>query len=292
MKNVISILFSILFLFGCVNPDTNQTKEATKEEISVDLSNINSNLIPSIEDVNIETTKKKGLFPESYKTSWVINAIEDKFDYFGFNGKRMNEIGEIYRKAITANVLFSIVEREAEYKKVKEEKYSNLTCNISYQKIKKGDIILAETRNAYLMGVDSENNLHHALLCVKDPTSDEDIAFITNNGFGNPEVKLYPLNQLKQHDDYVIVLRSYYPEKINIDKIVSYALSQLGKGYNTNFTDKETDESFYCTQLVWRAYIEAGINIDYNDHLYNDYNLVLASDIYKSPYLYIVDFSD
>ena len=81
MKKVISILFLALFLFGCVNPDTNQTKEATKEEISVDLSNINSNLIPSIEDVNNETTKKKGLFPESYKESWITKAIESNFNY-------------------------------------------------------------------------------------------------------------------------------------------------------------------------------------------------------------------
>ena len=292
MKKMFSLLILTLLLFGCTNPNITQTKEQQNEEITIDLSNIDTNLVPSLNEVNQETNKKKSLFPESYQNSWINKTIEDKFNYFGFENKSINEVPEVYKKAITANIVFSIVDREGQYKKVREEKYSNLTCNITYQKIKKGDIILAETRNAYLMGIDSENNLHHALLCIKDPTSDEDLAFITNNGFGNPEVKLYPLSQLKQHDDYVVVLRSYYPEKINIDKAVNYALNQLGKGYNTNFTDKETEESFYCTQLVYKAYLQADINIDYNDHLYNDYNLVLASDIYKSPYLYIVDFSN
>jgi uncharacterized protein YycO len=43
-----------------------------------------------------------------------------------------------------------------------------------------------------------------------------------------------------------------------------YALNQIGKPYNWNLTDKERTDKFYCSQLVWRAYQTAGIDLDSN----------------------------
>ena len=40
------------------------------------------------------------------------------------------------------------------------------------------------------------------------------------------------------------------------------AASQVGKGYNWNFFDKNRTDKFYCSQLVWRAWLNAGINTE------------------------------
>ncbi len=41
-----------------------------------------------------------------------------------------------------------------------------------------------------------------------------------------------------------------------------YAEAQVGKPYNWHFWDKMNSDSFYCSQLVWRAWLEAGIDIE------------------------------
>ena len=50
-----------------------------------------------------------------------------------------------------------------------------------------------------------------------------------------------------------------------IDKIVNFCLSQLGKPYNLDFVSESYDPnaiSWYCSELVWAAYMQVGINID------------------------------
>ncbi len=43
---------------------------------------------------------------------------------------------------------------------------------------------------------------------------------------------------------------------------VNYAEKQLGKPYNKNYFDHETTDKFYCSQLVWRSYLDGlGINL-------------------------------
>lgn len=43
-----------------------------------------------------------------------------------------------------------------------------------------------------------------------------------------------------------------------------YAANQTGKDYNWNYLNKDTEDSFYCSQLVWRAYQGQGIDLDSN----------------------------
>ena len=45
-------------------------------------------------------------------------------------------------------------------------------------------------------------------------------------------------------------------------KVVEYALKQLGKPYNLHFMHSETEEAFYCSQLVYKAYQQVGINLN------------------------------
>ena len=44
--------------------------------------------------------------------------------------------------------------------------------------------------------------------------------------------------------------------------VAQYCLSQLGKPYNLNFLNAETEEAFYCSQLAYKAYQKVGINLN------------------------------
>ena len=44
--------------------------------------------------------------------------------------------------------------------------------------------------------------------------------------------------------------------------VAQYCLSQLGRPYNLNFLNAETEEAFYCSQLAYKAYQQVGINLN------------------------------
>jgi cell wall-associated NlpC family hydrolase len=52
-------------------------------------------------------------------------------------------------------------------------------------------------------------------------------------------------------------------EEIEIrSQIAAYCLAQLGKPYNLNFLKTEAEESFYCSQLAYKAYQQIGIDLN------------------------------
>ena len=44
--------------------------------------------------------------------------------------------------------------------------------------------------------------------------------------------------------------------------VEAYCLAQVGKPYNLNFLNAETEESFYCSQLAYKAYQQIGIDLN------------------------------
>jgi len=44
--------------------------------------------------------------------------------------------------------------------------------------------------------------------------------------------------------------------------IAAFCLAQVGKPYNLNFLNPETEGFFYCSQLVYKAYQRVGINLN------------------------------
>ena len=46
------------------------------------------------------------------------------------------------------------------------------------------------------------------------------------------------------------------------ETIALYCLAQVGKPYNLNFLNAETEESFYCSQLAYKAYQQIGIDLN------------------------------
>lgn len=43
--------------------------------------------------------------------------------------------------------------------------------------------------------------------------------------------------------------------------VAAFSLEQIGKPYNINFFAPDLDAAFYCSQLVYRAYLEQGIDL-------------------------------
>jgi hypothetical protein len=44
--------------------------------------------------------------------------------------------------------------------------------------------------------------------------------------------------------------------------VALYCLAQVGKPYNLNFLNAETEAAFYCSQLAYKAYQQIGINLN------------------------------
>jgi hypothetical protein len=44
--------------------------------------------------------------------------------------------------------------------------------------------------------------------------------------------------------------------------VASYCLAQIGKPYNLNFLNTETEDAFYCSQLAYKAYQKIGIDLN------------------------------
>lgn len=45
-------------------------------------------------------------------------------------------------------------------------------------------------------------------------------------------------------------------------RVAAYCLAQVGKPYNLNFLNAETDKTFYCSQLAYKAYQQIGIDLN------------------------------
>jgi len=46
------------------------------------------------------------------------------------------------------------------------------------------------------------------------------------------------------------------------ETVAAYCLAQVRKPYNLNFLNSETEESFYCSQLAYKAYQQVGIDLN------------------------------
>ena len=51
-------------------------------------------------------------------------------------------------------------------------------------------------------------------------------------------------------------------EQLMREAVADYVLAQLGKPYNLNFLNPETEDAFYCSQLAYKAYQKIGIDLN------------------------------
>ena len=292
MKKIF-LLILVIFI-GCETVSVDNEEQPKNEaeqtaENDVATFSIIENDLEKVNALKSAYTKKGDVYYPNIPS--VLLEAEDVFANLGLKDKRINEISEAVKKIVVTNIFAKVNKRLPEFTLLKSDKYSDCTNDLTYHDIEKGDIILSVTHNDFLMAIDGENVVHHATLCIKTPESNADTAFITIEGVGK-NIACFSLDDIRNSDDTVYVMRCESATSEQIEKLTDYAMKQLGKPYNTNFIQKENEESFYCTSLVWRAYREAGIEIDFNANEINDYGVVLASDIYKSPNLKLIKYSD
>lgn len=81
--------------------------------------------------------------------------------------------------------------------------------------------------------------------------------------------------------EYILGLRVKNISNSDIDNVVNYVYDNLGKKYNYSFLFFRKNR-YYCTDLVSRAYMSAGININY------DYLVTTGNDMLVSKDTYLV----
>jgi hypothetical protein len=63
----------------------------------------------------------------------------------------------------------------------------------------------------------------------------------------------YPLSGLEMSEEEETLIR---------EKVAEYCLAQVGKPYNLNFMDPDKEDAHYCSQLIYKAFLPAGINLN------------------------------
>ncbi|GAA0696211.1 hypothetical protein GCM10008904_00020 [Paraclostridium ghonii] len=72
---------------------------------------------------------------------------------------------------------------------------------------------------------------------------------------------------------YGLLVKDSSPQKDQ--DAANYAYKQVGKPYNWNFFNTETTDSFYCSQLVYKAYKDTtGIDLNYGGGIVTPVNLI------------------
>lgn len=63
----------------------------------------------------------------------------------------------------------------------------------------------------------------------------------------------YPLAGMQLSEEDEMLMRM---------KVADYCLEHIGKPYNINFLNAESEKAFYCSQLAYKAYEQIGINLN------------------------------
>lgn len=289
------ILLSLFILFSCsvVAPELNLNIEGYE----FDKSQYVNELLPSEKEMNEQHNLKINLCPEAYKTEWVIDRINNWISYYDFKNTNFHDLPYMYKNIIFDKVYIDINELSGEAQKnYPVENYNNKKSDLNLLNvIKKGDVIL--TRNVYYMNIllNSRYSFHHALLCIKDPTGDDDKCLITSyplNFPNQPENVCLISPSFLNIDEFIVVLRCKQLNEEKINQISQYALSKIGFSYNADYINKSKEDSFYCSQIVYKSYKSIGIDIDFNNNEWFDHGLVLPNDIYKSPYFSLIKYGN
>lgn len=59
-----------------------------------------------------------------------------------------------------------------------------------------------------------------------------------------------------------LLVRPYGASSSDYYDAVDFAETKIGLPYNWNFLNKNATDKYYCSQLVWQAWLDAGINIE------------------------------
>ena len=75
------------------------------------------------------------------------------------------------------------------------------------------------------------------------------------------------------------------PEENHIRKeVAKFCLAQIDKSYNLNLLNPDSEKSFYCSQLAYKAYLPHGINLNTSHgvpHIIGSQRIVFPNEIWR-----------
>ncbi|GAB6976854.1 YiiX/YebB-like N1pC/P60 family cysteine hydrolase [Prevotella falsenii] len=139
-----------------------------------------------------------------------------------------------------------------------------LAAYIDTMSLRNGDLIFREGRSVestFITTLDSSNYSHVGLLCKHDGAWKVVHAVPGESDNNVDTVKIEPINAYL-HPDRCAKAKVFRVscEPYVAQKAVQYALKKVGVPFDDDFNTADTTK-FYCTELVWKAYFHAGIDI-------------------------------
>lgn len=130
-----------------------------------------------------------------------------------------------------------------------------------------GDVpFLSETDQTELTGAGGGRTVGHAVIIAEDPNY---VIEAVGNGKGSTnEVIKSHINGFLKNSVFYVIWACGSGSRADDDAGLAaarYAEHQVGKPYNWNFLNRNTVDSFYCSQLCWRSWLEQGYKIDYDE---------------------------
>ena len=139
-----------------------------------------------------------------------------------------------------------------------------LAAYIDTMSLRNGDLIFREGRSVestFVTTLDSSNYSHVGLLCKYDGAGKVVHAVPGESDNNVDTVKSEPISAFLQPDRCAnIKIVRVSCESHIAQKAVQYALKKVGIPFDDDFNMADTTK-FYCTELVWKAYLHAGIDI-------------------------------
>ncbi|BAD86116.1 hypothetical membrane protein, conserved [Thermococcus kodakarensis KOD1] len=137
--------------------------------------------------------------------------------------------------------------------------------------------------------------VHVAIVAWYNDTIDDWMVIEAKIGKG---IIISPLREFLSRYDIVALQRVKTTDDVR-QKAVEFAYQQLGKPYNYNYIGKPEvyDDKYYCSQLVWAAYLVASnyqINLDENDGgwSWKYFYSVAPQEVYDDPMTYTLYYDE
>lgn len=131
--------------------------------------------------------------------------------------------------------------------------------------IRKGDVICRKY-SYYLDSYFIKGAYSHSGICISDLNMIHAVA----EGVGEVDI----LDFVKDTDGFII-LRPNYSNSEDLEKAITFAISQKGKPYDFIFNGKDVNY-FYCHELTWNSLKEGNVNIIPKE------KIIYADDLIKS----------
>lgn len=299
MKKAIFLVSLMLFLltYSC-STHIADIYGFTLDGYEYDLSDENASYLCSEERIQESYLLKQNIAPQTFEKEWVIDQFNKWIRDYDFHETGFHDLPGNYKDLVFDKVAIALDKKAPEIEAIfpVEEYFSPKNRLYLVDDLVPGDIILS--RNVHYMNIllTSRYSLHHAYIVIEKPKTEENLCLMTSyppesySRIGEGVCRI-PLSTLAW-DEFLVVLRNPFLTEAEKDQLSKTALDQKGKSYNTDYILKSKTDSFYCTQFVYYCYLQLGLNIDSTHQDWDDHGIVLANDIFKSPYLDVVRYGN